>query len=148
MYDVMMENLTPRERHVLARILMPYIVASLNSGDFGMGNPTGNDPRMSYVRPHLGYSSDTLMVKYLAKLSPTRRQWIEENADCIIVAGTANLKPSEIPYYKDLAKSLRLKHKGELLQHGTNTKQQEIGRKEDHPTKQVDGKNPTPKPKK
>lgn len=142
----MMENLTPRERHVLARILMPYIVASLNSGDFGIASP--QDPRMSYVRPHLGYSSDTLMTKYLAKLSPTRKKWIEDNADCIIIAGTANLKPSEIPYYQDLAKSLRLKNKGALLTNGTTRKQQEVGRKQEVPTKQVDGKNQPAKPKK
>ena len=68
----MIKNLSPQEKEVLARILMPYIVRFLDNADFGMR--TNDDPRLNYVRPHLSLSSLDMLDKYLAKLSPTRRK--------------------------------------------------------------------------
>ena len=69
---VMIKNLSPQEKQVLARILMPYIVRFLDNSDFGMR--PNDDPRLNYVRPHLSLGSLDMLDKYLAKLSPSRRK--------------------------------------------------------------------------
>ena len=70
----MLKDLTPRERMVLARIMMKPIVLTLDGRDFGSFTTVADDPRMNYVKPHIGVPGLTLLDKYLAKLSPTRRQ--------------------------------------------------------------------------
>lgn len=143
----MLKDLTPRERLVLARIMMPLIVKTLDGRDFGAFAQVSDDPRMNYVRPHLGISGLTLLDKYLAKLSPTRRQWIDDNCECIIIAGSTDLRPSEIPYYKNLAKILKQKNGG-ILPNDRRKERINNGRSEAKPTKQVDGKDSSPKQKK
>ena len=112
----MIKNLTPREKSVLARILMPYIMRSLDNNDFGL--PRTEDPRLNYVKPHLSLSGSVLLDTYLAKLSPNRRNWIDTYAEAIIVAGTADLRPSETQYYLDLAHAIKQNNGGELITYG------------------------------
>lgn len=142
----MLKDLTPRERLVLARIMMKPIMITLDERDFGRWNAVAEDPTMRYVHPHIGVSGGTLLDKYLAKVSPTRRQWLDENCEYIILAGSTDIKPSEIPYYRNLAQMMRAKNGGSLLTYGRRIK--EVGRKQDQPTKQVDGKDQHVKPKK
>ena len=144
----MIKNLSPQEKEVLARILMPYIVRFLDNADFGMR--TNDDPRLNYVRPHLSLSSLDMLDKYLAKLSPTRRKWLDDNCEAVILANSIDIRPSELGYYLNLAKQIRLENGGVLINDGKRRKPKpnNIRRSEDNPTPKSDGKNPNPKPKK
>ena len=144
----MIKNLSPQEKQVLARILMPYIVRFLDNSDFGMRN--NDDPRLNYVKPHLSLSSLDMLDKYLAKLSPSRRKWLDDNCEAVILAGSIDIRPSELGYYLNLAKQIRLANEGVLITNGKPRKPKptNIRRSEEKPIEKSDGKNPNPKSKK
>lgn len=144
----MIKNLSPQEQEVLARILMPYIVRFLDNSDFGMR--PNDDPRLNYVKPHLSLSSLDMLNKYLAKLSPTRRKWLDDNCEAVILANSIDIRPSELGYYLGLAKQIREQNGGILITNGKPRKPKPtpIRRSEENPTSKSDGKNPSSKSKK
>ena len=109
-----------------------------------------DDPRLNYVRPHLSLGSLDMLDKYLAKLSPSRRKWLDDNCEAVILAGSIDIRPSELGYYLNLAKQIRLANEGVLITNGKPRKPKptNIRRSEEKPIEKSDGKNPNPKSKK
>lgn len=122
----MLDNLTKREKAVLARVCMPKIVALLDERDFGRYQIPG----MAYARPHLGIPATTLFEKFYAKLSPQGKAWFDNNAECVIVARTADITDTELPYYKSKVETIKKQNGGHLINDGNKqgkSKQQSAG---------------------
>ncbi|MBO7716397.1 MAG: hypothetical protein J6S85_26405 [Methanobrevibacter sp.] len=107
----MLDNLNEREKAVLARICMRKIVAMLDERDFGRYQIPG----IAYARPHLGSSSTFLFQKYYAKLSPQGQKWYNDNAEAVLVAGSADIKDTELPYYKAQAEAIKKNNGGHII---------------------------------
>lgn len=116
----MLDNLNAREKAVLARICMRKIVALLDERDFGRYQIPG----IAYARPHLGNSSTFLFQKFYAKLSPQGQKWYNDNAEAVLVAGCADIKDTELPYYKAKAEAIKKQNGGHIINAKSTTRQQ------------------------